>query len=199
MCLALPQGISHNWPNGMDPVCKGYHATADLSPKILLRLDLSPTEDTPQKKSVLDFAKDLETQADRISISDLWAKTTPESAKQRGLHGFLAVTGEDTFLYANYHSAWSFRDRYRQQFGKKPFASPFVQWRWKIGSTATKEQHEEAMRRMDVYKQWFLKDVVQSGVKNCSVVMQSEDVTPKYRDDPPPSVSDGVTFRTSES
>ncbi len=109
------------------------------------------------------------------------------------------MTGEDTFLYAKYLSASSFRDRYRQQFGKTPFASPFVQWRWKIGSTATKEQHEEAMRRMDVYKQWFLKVVMQSGVKNCFVVMQSEDVTPKYRDDPPPSVSDGVTFRTSES
>lgn len=109
------------------------------------------------------------------------------------------MTGEDTFLYANYLSASSFRDRYRQQFGKTPLASPFVQWRWKIGSTATKEQHEEAMRRMDVYKQWFLKVVMQSGIKNCFVVMQSEDVTPKYRDDPPPSVSDGVTFRTSES
>ncbi len=55
------------------------------------------------------------------------------------------------------------------------------------------------MRRMDVYKQWFLKVVMQSGVKNCFVVMQSEDVTPKHRDDPPPSVSDGVTFQTSES
>ena len=55
------------------------------------------------------------------------------------------------------------------------------------------------MRRMDVYKQWFLKVVMQSGVKNCFVLMQSEDMTLKYREDPPPSVSDGVTFRTSES
>lgn len=65
MSLALPHGISHSWPcsqrNSMDPVCKWYHATADLPPKILLTLYLLPTEDTPQKKGIQDFAKDLET------------------------------------------------------------------------------------------------------------------------------------------
>jgi hypothetical protein len=45
----------------MDPVCKWYHATADLPPKILLTLYLLPNEDTPQKKGVQDFAKHLET------------------------------------------------------------------------------------------------------------------------------------------
>ncbi len=43
------------------PVCKWYLATADLPPKILLTLYLLPTEDTPQKQDVQDFAKDLET------------------------------------------------------------------------------------------------------------------------------------------
>lgn len=182
---------------------QGYRTTADIPPKIVLPLDLLPTEDTPQKHIVLDFVKDLEThlkiEADRISISDLWAKTTPERAKGQGLHEFLAEAGKDTFLYANYHSASSFRDGYRKQFGKEPFASPFVRWRWKIGSTVTKEQHQEAMQRMDVYKQWFLKVVMQSGVKNSFVVMQSEDVGPKYRDDLPPLVTNDVTLCIRES
>ena len=53
----------------------------------------------------------------------------------------------------------------------------------------SKEAHEEAMRRMDVYKTWFLKVVMQMEKTNTFIVMQSEDVSPKYRDDPPPSAS----------
>ena len=52
----------------------------------------------------------------------------------------------------------------------------------------TKEDHEESLRRLDVYKGWFLDTVMQVGIKTSFVVMQSEDVMPKYRDDPPPSV-----------
>ena len=169
---------------------QGFQTAVDLPPKIILPLDLLPSEDTPQKRIVLDFVKDLEIylkiKADRIVISDLWAKTPPGAANGQGLHDFLEKAGKDTFLYANHHSAASFRDGYRQKFGKAPFASPFVQWRWKIGSTVTKEEHEESMRRIDVYKQWFLEEVMQVGVKNSLVIMQNEDVEPKYRDDPPP-------------
>ena len=64
--------------------------------------------------------------------------------------------------------------------------SEFVQWRWQIGSAITREEHEDAMLRMNVYKLWFLESVMQVGKKNTMVVMQSEDVEPKYRKDPPP-------------
>jgi len=39
---------------------------------------------------------------------------------------------------------------------------------------------------MDVYKAWFLENVMQVGKMNTFVVMQSEDVKPLYRDDAPP-------------
>ena len=42
------------------------------------------------------------------------------------------------------------------------------------------------MLRMNVYKEWFLNTVMQVGKRNTLVVMQSEDVEPKYREDDPP-------------
>jgi hypothetical protein len=44
------------------------------------------------------------------------------------------------------------------------------------GSKITREQYEEGMRRMNVYKHWFVKTVMQVGKFNTFVVMQSEDV-----------------------
>lgn len=58
-----------------------------------------------------------------------------------------------------------------------------------MGSKVSKEEHEEAMQRMKAYEDWVLDTVLQMGKRNTFVVMQSEDVTPKYRDDPLPLVS----------
>ena len=163
----------------------------NLPYKVILPTDLLPEEDNPQKKVVLDFLEDLESflhiKADRINLSELWTQSSPKEAKGQGLHEYLEDVGRDTFLYANYHSGAAFRDEYREKFGKKPFVSKFVQWRWEVGSKISSEAQEEAMRRMDVYKEWFLNVVMQVGEAYTFVVMQSEDVTPKYRDDPPPS------------
>ena len=164
----------------------------NLPPRVILPTDLLPEEDNPQKKIVLDFLEDFESflhiKADRIQLSELWAQSPPKEAEGQGMHEYLDDVGRDTFLYANYHSGTAFHDRYCKKFGKKPFSSKFVQWRWKVGSTISNEVHEEAMRRMDVYKNWFLNVVMQVGEMGTFVVMQSEDVSPKYRDDPPPSV-----------
>ncbi|KAL8899111.1 MAG: hypothetical protein Q9207_006362 [Kuettlingeria erythrocarpa] len=164
----------------------------NLTPKIILPIDLLPKEDTPQKKIVLAFLQDLESffeiEADRIDLEALWAQAPPEKANGQGMHQYLEEVGKNTFLYANYHSGAAFRKSYQERLGKKPFVSKFVEWRWKVGSTISQKDHEEAMRRLEVYKDWFLNDVMEVGKRNSFVVMQSEDVTPKYRDDLPPSV-----------
>lgn len=167
---------------------EGFQTTADLPRKIILPLDLLHTENTPQKRIVLDFVKDLEThlkvKADRISISDLWAQKPPDAAKRQGLHEFWGLQAKTRFCMQI--TIALARDKDRQPFGNAPFVNPFVQWRWKVGSIVTKEEHEESMRRMTVYKQWFFDVVMQVGVKDSFVIMQSEDVELKYKDDPPP-------------
>ena len=160
-----------------------------LFKSIIVLTDLM-TEDTAQGQVILDFVQDLEShlgvKAERVSMSDRWDQSPPREASGQRLHDFLAKVGKDTFLYASYHSAASFREGYVERFGKKPFVNPFVQWRWDVGRTVTKEACVEATRRMDIYKQWFLGSVMQTDTRNALVIMQSEDVSPKYRDDPPP-------------
>jgi hypothetical protein len=55
----------------------------------------------------------------------------------------------------------------------------------KVGKQYTAKQHEEGSRRMKVYEKWFLQTVMRVDTVNTLVVMQSEEVKPKYRDDPP--------------
>lgn len=163
--------------------------TSGPSKSIIVLTDLM-TEDTTQGQIILDFIQDMEShlgiKAERISMSDRWDQNPPAEATGQGLHDFLAKVGKDTFFYANYHSTASFREGYIERFGKKPFVSPFVQWRWDAGRTVSKEAYAEATGRMDIYKHWFLCTVMQTDIRNALVIMQSEDVSPKYRDDRPP-------------
>jgi hypothetical protein len=55
-----------------------------------------------------------------------------------------------------------------------------------VGKKVSVEQHNEGMRRMEVYEKWFLQAVMRVGTANILVIMQSEDVKPNYRDDPSP-------------
>ncbi|KAL9597860.1 MAG: hypothetical protein Q9219_004881 [cf. Caloplaca sp. 3 TL-2023] len=161
-----------------------------LGPRIVLPIDLLPKDDNPQKRVVLDFLRSFETywenKAERSSLSALWAEDPPKEADGQGLYEYLEKVGKDTVLYANYHSAAAFRDKYLETHGRQPFVSKFVQWRWNVGSKVSREEHEEAMGRMKVYKDWALHRILQVGKRSPLVMMQSEDVTPKYRDDPPP-------------
>lgn len=58
-----------------------------------------------------------------------------------------------------------------------------------IGKDITAEEHEDAMQRMRVYEQWFLKEVMQVEKFSSFLMSQSEDVKPMYRDDLPPLVT----------
>lgn len=59
----------------------------------------------------------------------------------------------------------------------------------KLGKAITAGEHEDAMQLMDVYEQWFLKEVMQVEKFNSFLMSQSEDVKPMCRDDLPPLVS----------
>ncbi|KAH8588310.1 amidase signature domain-containing protein [Bisporella sp. PMI_857] len=184
--LAKLSDFADKWYGKKKPRTK----QSDLPMAIVIPIDLFPPNDNLQKRLVLGLVEDLEDhlkiEAQRISISDLWNKQPPQAADGQSLHEYLKEVGASTFLYENYHSTAGFRDDYLKKFGRTPFSSPFVRWRWKIGKQFTAEQYEEGMRRMKVYEEWFLKIVMRVGTANTLVVMQSEDVQPNYRDDPPP-------------
>ncbi|KUJ13471.1 uncharacterized protein LY89DRAFT_737451 [Mollisia scopiformis] len=148
----------------------------ELPMAIVVPIDLFPTADTPQKRLVLKLVEDLEkhlkVEAQRVSISGLWDDQPPQAAAGESLQDYLREVGANTFLYENYHSTANFRDDYRKKFGRAPFSSPFVTWRWKIGKQYTAEQHEEGMRRMKTYAEWFLDTVMQVGTANTAYYIQ---------------------------
>ncbi|KAF2007617.1 amidase signature enzyme [Amniculicola lignicola CBS 123094] len=165
-------------------------AITGLPLKLVVLSDNMPTESTPQKQAVMSIVQDLEAYLEippiRISLENLWASNPPDDAKGEKLYDFLQEVGASTFLYENFHSGAHFRDEYRKKFQQNPFVSDFVQWRWKIGEKYTLDQFNEGIRRLDVYKQWWLDTVLETGRMNTLVVMQSEEVKPNYRDDKAP-------------
>jgi len=64
-----------------------------------------------------------------------------------------------------------------------------------IGKKYTQEQFNEGIRRLDIYKQWWLDSILEIKEADTLVVMQSEDVKPNYRDDKPPYVANLVQTR----
>lgn len=50
----------------------------------------------------------------------------------------------------------------------------------------SRKQFDEGMRRLRVYADWFIDEIMQRGKKFSLLVTPSEDVKPLYRDDPPP-------------
>ena len=62
-----------------------------------------------------------------------------------------------------------------------------------MGRKVTQEQYQEGLRRLEVYKSWFLKEVMGGLKKNSISVMPISEGVPIYRDHPPnkPTVQSG--------
>jgi len=61
-----------------------------------------------------------------------------------------------------------------------------LQFQREMGKQYSKEQFDDGIRRLDIYKQWWIDTILETERKHTLVVMQSEDVKPNYRDDAPP-------------
>ncbi|KAF2252332.1 amidase signature enzyme [Trematosphaeria pertusa] len=161
-----------------------------LPRKLVYLTDNMPTQHTEQKQLVMKLVDDLReylgVDAVAVSLQKLWKDLPPAQVHGESLHDFLKEVGGSTYLFEYYHRFDKFRRKYREKFGKDPFVGHFVQWRWQIGKQYTHAQHQEGMRRMNVYEGWWRHRILEVGKKNTLVVMMSEEVAPRYRDDPPP-------------
>ena len=55
--------------------------------------------------------------------------------------------------------------------------------RRKASASITETERNEAFERLEVYKEWFLKNVMRVGQYNTVVVLSIEDIAPRYRDE----------------
>lgn len=108
--------------------------------------------------------------------------------------------GVDTFCYGVYHELDQFRDAYHAKYHKEPYVNPVTRWRWyvcpyycvlnlhafrDIAQTVTRRQHDDAVDRMAIYKQWFLDKILQVGQRNTLLVLPITNQAVDYRDVPP--------------
>lgn len=54
-----------------------------------------------------------------------------------------------------------------------------------LSSEITQEESDVASDRLEVYRKWFMEHVMQEGRMDTVVLIPIEDISPRYRDDPP--------------
>ncbi|KAK0701218.1 amidase signature domain-containing protein [Apiosordaria backusii] len=159
-------------------------------PAIIYPTDYMSVISNKTQLDVIDkFVEDLESSlgvpAEKVSFNDLWESTTPGAANGLSLQEFMKDASRNSFFYDDYHSFDKFRADYFEKFGKRPYISPPVRWQWDLSSKITAEERDEAVERLDVYRQWFTEHVLQEGKRDTIVLIPIENILPRYRDDPP--------------
>jgi Asp-tRNA(Asn)/Glu-tRNA(Gln) amidotransferase A subunit family amidase len=159
--------------------------------KVVYPLGYFPGESQEQMQHIDPFVKDLEAFLDiqvfRLSISETWRRITPHEAGGQHLHEYLNYV----VVYIYYHdfdgSTNEFRSRYYTKHGEMLYVNSFVKWRWNLGKQVTDTEYEVGMHRLKVYKNWFLKTVMEIDQKNTIVILPIANIMPNYRNTPPTS------------
>jgi len=133
----------------------------------------------------------------KASITEEWAKQPPPEAAKASVEEFLSDVGVKTFCYAVYHSLGRFPDDYRATFHKEPYVNPVTRWRWNIARTVSKTEHNDAMERLEVYREWLLREMLQAGKRNTLLILPITSQEVDFREDPPgpptaPKAFDGI-------
>ena len=182
------------WCN-LPPPSLSVAATKPVS--ILYPEDYLPKDSKDHLRHLESFVEDLQTSTngsvDRFSIRQRWLQSCPEEHEDRDLKTYLKDVVVQTFYHGFYHSQSAFRIHYWEKYQKEPYVNSFVKWRWNLGKNVNREQHLEGLRRLQVYKAWFLTEIMGGPEKNSILVLPISEGVPNYRDHPPnePTVQNG--------
>ncbi|KAI9834946.1 MAG: hypothetical protein M1819_002669 [Sarea resinae] len=158
-------------------------------PLLIYPLDYLPTSNPEQMKLLDSFVGDLETtigtEASKISIREYWNTNGPEEAGGKTIDEFFDEVATQTFLFDFYHNFQRFRDEYYNKHHKSPYINTFIAWRWNLGKSVTQSQRDEAINKINVYKKWFLQEILHEGARDSFVILPIAEVAPNYRDTQP--------------
>jgi len=159
---------------------------ANMPKRLLYPVDLFPVDNEVQMQHVKSFVKDfsdyLQAPVTEIDLSLEWERSHPESVDEDSLDGYLSEVATRTFLYDFYHSFDEFRETYRREFQKEPYANEYTQWRWDVAKTVTREENEDAVARLDTYRDWLLSEVFQADRYDTLMILPVSEVATNYRD-----------------
>ncbi|KAL9611300.1 MAG: hypothetical protein Q9167_004064 [Letrouitia subvulpina] len=97
----------------------------------------------------------------------------------------VSQVGVNAFCYGVFDEMSGFRAKYRAEYMKDPYVDPSTRWRWEVAQTVTPQEHDDAVARIAVYEEWFLKEILQTGKRNTLLVLPIMTQEVDYRDVPP--------------
>lgn len=153
---------------------------------VVYPLDYLPTAVPEQMRLIDSFVEDLATcfgcSVTKLSLRDSWRECPPDGADP-DMEAYLKDVIVHTYYYSYYHLTSGWRDKYRDRFGCEPYVNPFVKQRWNSGASVTPQQHEEGLRKLEVYRNWLFDTLFLFRRGRTLLVLPISPVEPHYRDE----------------
>ncbi|KAK8052679.1 amidase [Apiospora saccharicola] len=151
--------------------------------QVIYPLDFFPVQNSEQMRILNEFMDDMTTylpaQLNCVSIAETWRLSPPEGVKDK-LSDYLRNVIVDTYYHDFYHSTEEFRDDLKEEYNRCPYVIPFVQDRWELGASVSREDYESGLQKLNVYRNWLLQRFFQH--KQTLMVLPISNVEPNYRD-----------------
>ena len=140
-----------------------------------------------QLELIEKFTSDLEAsfrvERRTVSFDALWSNSPPAEANCQSLQEHMRYACRNSFFHDDYHSFHQFREDYFRHYSKTPYVSPPVRWQWERSAEITRDERDEAVARLEVYRDWFSQEVMQADTHLTVVIIPIENISPRYRDD----------------
>ncbi|KAM7189319.1 amidase signature domain protein [Rhypophila sp. PSN 637] len=164
---------------------------------VIYPTDYLPVPNNLQMELVDSFISDMESSSSvqcivkKLNIRQTWKATHPEGTPD-DIEEYLDEMVTRTFYYGFYHAFDKFRTEYPLAHdGRPPYVIPFVRRRWEKGAAVTPAENKEAERRMEIYRQWWMREIFghqttkadDEKEKETMVILPIANVGPNYRDE----------------
>ncbi len=80
-----------------------------------------------------------------------------------------------------WNNTQQFRDAYFSLFGREPYSNPAISSKMPGASKVTKKDQEAALARKDVFRSWFLSDIIPD--PGTVIVLPISESEPEYHDE----------------
>ncbi|KAF5255207.1 hypothetical protein FANTH_133 [Fusarium anthophilum] len=166
---------------------------SEFPDKILYPKEFYPLANAEQQAMTEGYVKILEdflgVQRTPFSFVEEWEKNPPQEAGGLPLQDYTEKSAFWSLCYDYYHGFDSFRDEYSAKFGKNPFVSSVVRFRWDVGKDVNFQEYKTYMKQLEVFRNWFTENVMGPDSKtlsNAILIMPYGEPHPEYRDEAKP-------------
>ncbi|RBR13067.1 hypothetical protein FVER53590_06671 [Fusarium verticillioides] len=180
-------------------------ASESSSMRVIVPEDFSSPRKS-QKTAIATFVSILQglldAKAEYVNVGKNWEESPPSEASNEGMQAYMEKAPFRSWCYDYYHSFDTFRDEYKQKFDKKPFIEATPQFFWNECKSVTEEENRQDTERLDVYRKWFLENIVHTSTPNAKgdtvVILPCGNDQVEHRNDPvaPPTMYKGIDSTT---